>query len=199
MQGQGLHWPWEWSGVSRGAGPVQDGGLIVLAEDVLRLMAEWLSPDASALLLIEDLQWADRETLEVIEHLADHLSGQPVLVVATLRDDEPGPGGELVWVLRARRAVQPISLSPARGGPGRGDVAGSTGARFRCCPKSPMPWWREAMACRSSSRTAGDRAEQDGCRTGCSGVHRRGRRDSPAAAHRRRRYSDVPVPPSADC
>ena len=99
----------EWSGEHAGG---LDGGLIVLAEGVLRLMVEWSSPDAPALLAIEDLHWADRETLGVIEYLADHLSGHAALVVATLRDDEPGPGGELVSALWARRAVQPISLSP---------------------------------------------------------------------------------------
>src|SRR5215470_11715951 len=99
----------EWS--AEHAGGV-DGGLLVLAEGVLRLLVEWSSPDAPALVVIEDLHWADRETLEVIEYLADHVSGHPALVVATLRDDEPGPGGELVSALWARRAIQPISLSP---------------------------------------------------------------------------------------
>jgi DNA-binding CsgD family transcriptional regulator/tetratricopeptide (TPR) repeat protein len=99
----------EWSG-ERPA--VEGGGSIVVAEGVLRLMAEWSSRDAPALLLIEDLHWADRETLEVIEYLADHLSGHFALVVATLRDDEPGPGGELVSALRGRRAVRAIGLSP---------------------------------------------------------------------------------------
>jgi predicted ATPase len=99
----------EWSGEHAGG---LDGGLIVLAEGVLRLMVEWSSPDAPALLVIEDLHWADRETLEVIEYLADHLSGHAAVVVATVRDDEPGPGGELVSALWARRAVRPISLSP---------------------------------------------------------------------------------------
>jgi DNA-binding CsgD family transcriptional regulator len=97
----------EWSG--KGAGGV-DGGLMVLAEGVLRLLAEWSSPEAPALLVIEDLHWADRETLEVLEYLADHLPGQAALVVATLRDDEPGPGGELVSALRARRVIRQVSL-----------------------------------------------------------------------------------------
>lgn len=98
----------EWSEHAGGV----DGGLMVLAEGVLRLLVEWSSPDAPALLIIEDLQWADRETLEVVEYLADHVAGHPALVVATLRDDEAGPGGELMSALWARRAVQPISLSP---------------------------------------------------------------------------------------
>ena len=50
----------EWSGEHAGG---LDGGLIVLAEGVLRLMVEWSSPDAPALLVIEDVQWADRESL----------------------------------------------------------------------------------------------------------------------------------------
>jgi DNA-binding CsgD family transcriptional regulator/tetratricopeptide (TPR) repeat protein len=99
----------EWS--AEHAGNI-DGGLMVLAEGVLRLMAEWSSPDAPALLVIEDLQWADRETLEVLEYLADHVSGSAALIVATCRDDERGPGTELVSMLRARRAATLISLSP---------------------------------------------------------------------------------------
>jgi hypothetical protein len=89
-----------------------DGGLIVLAEGVLRLLAQWSSPEAPALLVIEDLHWAGRETLEVIEYLADHAPGHAALIVATLRDDEPGPGGELVSALWAHRAVQQTPLSP---------------------------------------------------------------------------------------
>jgi predicted ATPase len=85
---------------------------MVLAEGVLRLMVECSSSEAPALLAIEDVHWADRETLEVIEYLADHVSGHAVLVVVTLRDDEPGPGSELVSALRARRVVHHISLPP---------------------------------------------------------------------------------------
>src|SRR5215469_7479432 len=99
----------EWSGEHAGG---FQGGLMVLAEGVLRLMVEWSSPEAPALLAIEDVHWADRETLEVIEYLADHVSGQAVLVVVTLRDDEPGAGSELMSALRARRVVHHISLPP---------------------------------------------------------------------------------------
>ena len=99
----------EWSGEQAGG---FDGGLMVLAEGVLRLMVEWSSFAAPALLAIEDVHWADRETLEVIEYLADHVSGHAVLVVVTLRDDEPGPGSERMSALLARRVVRHISLSP---------------------------------------------------------------------------------------
>src|SRR5215831_14600509 len=99
----------EWSGEHVGG---FDGGLMVLAEGVLRLMVEWSSAETPALLAIEDVHWADRETLEVIEYLADQLSGHAVLVVVTLRDDEPGPGSELVSALLARRVVRHIWLPP---------------------------------------------------------------------------------------
>jgi DNA-binding CsgD family transcriptional regulator/tetratricopeptide (TPR) repeat protein len=130
----------EWSGEHAEG---LDGGLIVLAEGVLRLMVEWSSPDAPALLVIEDLHWADRETLEVIEYLADHLSGHAALVVATLRDDEPGPGGELVSALWARRAVEPMYLSPLD--PAQSEVM------LRGCLRaaSPLPELVEAVVTRS--------------------------------------------------
>lgn len=31
--------------------------------------------------MVEDLHWADAETLTVVEHLADHAAGEPILCV----------------------------------------------------------------------------------------------------------------------
>jgi tetratricopeptide (TPR) repeat protein len=89
-----------------------DRGAIVLAEGLLRLMAEWSSPETPTLLVIEDLHWSDPETLKVIEYLADNLAEQSVLVVATERDDEPGAGADLIGELVARRVVRSIDLPP---------------------------------------------------------------------------------------
>jgi DNA-binding CsgD family transcriptional regulator len=63
-------------------------------------------------LVIEDAHWSDPETLKVIEYLADNLAGQPALVVATARDDEPGSGADLIGMLDDRRLVQSIDLHP---------------------------------------------------------------------------------------
>jgi tetratricopeptide (TPR) repeat protein len=79
---------------------------------LLRLLAEWSAPAAATLLVIEDTHWSDPETLKVIEYLADNLTGQPVLVVTTTRDDGPGPGADLIGVLIARRAVQVVDVHP---------------------------------------------------------------------------------------
>ncbi|HET9061122.1 MAG TPA: AAA family ATPase, partial [Acidimicrobiales bacterium] len=90
-----------------------DRGTIVLAEGLLRLMAPWAVASRSAtVLVIEDLHWADTETLQVVEYLADNLADQPVLVIATIRRGEGGAGVDLVDALSARRAVVPVQLGP---------------------------------------------------------------------------------------
>jgi DNA-binding CsgD family transcriptional regulator len=65
---------------------------VVLAEAVLRVL-RWLSPTRGAVLVLEDLHWADRETLAVLEYLADHVTTFPAVVVLTARSDEPGTPG----------------------------------------------------------------------------------------------------------
>jgi DNA-binding CsgD family transcriptional regulator/tetratricopeptide (TPR) repeat protein len=89
-----------------------DSGSIVLAEGVLRLLSEWSAAAAPTLLVIEDAQWSDRETLQVLEYLADNLAGHPVLAVVTTRAVEPGPSSELFDALLARRVIRPIDLHP---------------------------------------------------------------------------------------
>lgn len=89
-----------------------DSGAIVVAEGLLRLTARWAPPGAATLLIVEDVHWADRETINAIEYLADNLGGHPVLVVVTLRAGEPGPGAQLMEALIARRAIQPVDLAP---------------------------------------------------------------------------------------
>lgn len=91
---------------ARSADPGADRGTIVLAEGLLRLMAEWsTAPQTAVVLVIEDLHWADAETLKVVEYLADNLAGQPAMVVLTLREGEAGAGTDLVGALEARRTV----------------------------------------------------------------------------------------------
>ena len=63
----------------------------VLGESLLRLL-RWRSRDRPAVLLLEDLHWADVNTLAVCEYLADHAADSHTVVVATCRPDEaPAP------------------------------------------------------------------------------------------------------------
>jgi DNA-binding CsgD family transcriptional regulator/tetratricopeptide (TPR) repeat protein len=91
---------------------VSDSASIVVAEGVLRLTTEWSKAGAPTLLVIEDVHWSDRETLNAIEYMAHNLAGSSVLIVLTQRDNEPSAGTELIDALVARRVVQRIDLSP---------------------------------------------------------------------------------------
>ncbi|MBI1885040.1 MAG: AAA family ATPase, partial [Chloroflexi bacterium] len=65
------------------------------------------------LLLMDDLHWADDSTLFLLQHLAQHLSSMPVLVLATYRDVELDVGRPLARTLEAllrQRLAHRISL-----------------------------------------------------------------------------------------
>jgi hypothetical protein len=65
---------------------------VVIAEAMLRVL-RWPSPERGAVVVLEDMHWADRETLTMLEYLADHVAAFPVAVVLTVRSDEPGTFG----------------------------------------------------------------------------------------------------------
>jgi hypothetical protein len=81
---------------------------VVLAEAMLRVV-RWLSSERGAVVVLEDIHWADRETLAVLEYLADHVTAFPVAVVLTARSDEPGTPG--LGSALARGATH-MSLAP---------------------------------------------------------------------------------------
>ena len=75
------------------AGQVEaDGSLVFLGEAVLRLLRA-LSPEAGCLLVLEDLHWADQETLALVEYLADNVASDRVLCLGTLREGGWCQGG----------------------------------------------------------------------------------------------------------
>jgi len=87
---------------------------VFLGEAVLRLLRV-LSPQAGGVLVLEDLHWADRETLALLEYLADNLAAERVLCVVTVRD-EGGDAAALASAPAARgsAAVLPLGrLNPA--------------------------------------------------------------------------------------
>ncbi|MHC1562664.1 ATP-binding protein [Actinomycetospora sp. C-140] len=87
------------------AGPVADPA-VVLGEGVLALLAA-LHGDTGGVLVLDDLHWADADTLALLTYLAGAVAGAPLLLALAARDDEPG-GTALnahpdVTVLRPRR------------------------------------------------------------------------------------------------
>jgi tetratricopeptide (TPR) repeat protein len=95
----------EWS---KEGPPVADRGLL-LHEAALRLLRVLAGP-AGALVTLEDLHWADAETLALVEYLADHLAKERLLCLATMRSDEPMPGPTLPALLVARRNALVLAL-----------------------------------------------------------------------------------------
>jgi DNA-binding CsgD family transcriptional regulator len=90
------------------AAPSSGDSLVVLGEAVLRLLT--ISGRASGcLLVLEDLQHADAETLAIVEYLTDNLSDLPILLLVTCRDD-PGSALDLARSAAQRRAASIIRL-----------------------------------------------------------------------------------------
>jgi DNA-binding CsgD family transcriptional regulator len=81
----------------------------VQGEAVLRLLRTTFV-STGGLLVLEDLQWADPQTLAIVEHLSDNLQRAPVLCVATVRSDADGAASALVRRVAARRTAPVIKL-----------------------------------------------------------------------------------------
>ncbi len=90
-------------------GAAGDESLVFLGEAVLRLLRA-VSADAGCLLVLEDLHWADRETLALLEYLADNLAGERVLCAGTLRGDEGDGAAGLASALKARGSAAMLPL-----------------------------------------------------------------------------------------
>ncbi|MBW3575407.1 MAG: AAA family ATPase [Actinobacteria bacterium] len=87
-----------------------DDSVVALAEAVLRFLRA-AAGDRGCLVVLEDLHWADPETLTILEYLADNLASERVLCVGTVRTEERPPALDLARALRARRATELIELS----------------------------------------------------------------------------------------
>jgi DNA-binding CsgD family transcriptional regulator/energy-coupling factor transporter ATP-binding protein EcfA2 len=98
--------------VGDGAEPVAAIAEIIPAmrgEAVLRMLRA-LAGSAGLLIGLEDLQWADPDSLAVVEYLADNLQAERVLCVVTIRPEAGSPGYALVQALNTRRNVRLLSL-----------------------------------------------------------------------------------------
>ena len=65
-------------------------------------------------LLLDDLHWADTASLQLLQHLARHTRGSPVLVVGTYRDVEVGANHPLQPVLRDLGREQLVNRVPIK-------------------------------------------------------------------------------------
>jgi PAS domain S-box-containing protein len=81
-----------------------------------RFLGVFARPEHPFALFLDDLQWLDTATLEMLEHLATHPEVRHLLLVGAYRDNEVGPSHPLRRILRAIRAagarVQETLLAP---------------------------------------------------------------------------------------
>ena len=84
---------------------------VFVAEALIKLLPA-VGEGKPVVLLVEDLHWADEETLASIEYVADAAESLPLLLVVTARDDEGPICRRLIRALAARGAARLVSLSP---------------------------------------------------------------------------------------
>ena len=81
---------------------------VIIGEALLRILTPPGRP--GGLLILEDLHWADPETLAIVEYLADNIAGANALCVSTLRDSEPSSCLDLMHSVTARRVATQIDV-----------------------------------------------------------------------------------------
>ena len=70
-----------------------------------RFLGVFARPEHPLALFLDDLQWLDTATLDLLEHLVTHSEVRHLLLVGAYRDNEVGPGHPLVRTLETIRAV----------------------------------------------------------------------------------------------
>jgi DNA-binding CsgD family transcriptional regulator len=98
-------------GIVGDEGPAESAGAdAIRGEAVLRLLCR-LCPEGLVVAL-EDMHWADPDSVALLEYLADNAASQRLLLVVSLRTESPSPATELVRRQRGRPGVVRVGLSP---------------------------------------------------------------------------------------
>jgi DNA-binding CsgD family transcriptional regulator len=95
----------EWSRPDAGDAEVSP---VIIGEALLRMLS--LPAWPGGLLVLEDLHWADPETVAIVEYLCDNIGSADVGCLITIRD-APSPGLDLLHSLLARRAATTIEMA----------------------------------------------------------------------------------------
>jgi DNA-binding CsgD family transcriptional regulator len=81
---------------------------LIVGEALLRILS--LPGWRGGLLVLDDLHWADPETIAIVEYLADNVGTARVCCLATVRDSEPSLGLDMLGSLTARRSATTIEV-----------------------------------------------------------------------------------------
>jgi predicted ATPase/GAF domain-containing protein len=103
---------WEWS-IVLGSTPITppeplETGLNRLGTAIRSLLGCFAAPGSPLLIVLDDLQWADSSSLRILEMVLTFPDGPNLVVIGTLRTDEPGsPESTAITALRAVVAAAP--------------------------------------------------------------------------------------------
>jgi len=104
-----------------------------------RFLAVFARPEHPLALFLDDLQWLDAATLDLLEHLVAHPEVRHLLLVGAYRDNEVGPAHPLLRTLEAIRkadaSVDEIVLAPLE----LDDVGRLIADAMRCEPERARP------------------------------------------------------------
>jgi PAS domain S-box-containing protein len=104
-----------------------------------RFVAVFARPEHPLALFLDDLQWLDAATLDLLEHLVTHSEVQHLLLVGAYRDNEVGAAHPLIRTLEAIRTagaqVHEIVLAPL----GLDDVDRLISDALHCEPERSLP------------------------------------------------------------
>src|SRR5216683_3192661 len=104
-----------------------------------RFLCAFARPEHPLALFLDDLQWLDTATLDLLEHLITHSEVRNLLVVGAYRDNEVSPSHPLLRTLEAIRKaearVQEIMLAPL----GLDDVGALVSDALHCAPEHVPP------------------------------------------------------------
>ncbi len=104
-----------------------------------RFLGVFARPEHPLALFLDDLQWLDAATLDLLEDLVTHSEVRHLLLVGAYRDNEVGPAHPLLRTLEAIREaggrVQEITLTPL----GLDDVGRLVADALHCEPEPARP------------------------------------------------------------
>src|SRR5712664_2417664 len=104
-----------------------------------RFLGAFARPEHPLALFLDDLQWLDAATLDLLEHLVTHSEVRHLFLVGAYRDNEVSPSHPLLRTLDAIRKagarVQEIVLAPL----GLDDVGALVSDALHCAPEHVRP------------------------------------------------------------
>jgi PAS domain S-box-containing protein len=104
-----------------------------------RFLGVFCGPERPLTLFLDDLQWLDPATLDLLEHLLTHSEVRYLLLIGAYRENEVGPAHPLLQTLKAIRTadarVRQIVLAPL----GPEDIGRLVPGALHCEPERAQP------------------------------------------------------------